>query len=288
MADLAMFFRLNVEHTYFRSRKNINLGFRPVGLTVLLISKYIVYFLERGNGFELYADLDRLKMLYEYLQEEETDHLEFIMDIKDRDFLNYTELDISPGSFMLLRNPDKDIAAGEVLALHQDDFVSENDLAALSSEAALNIPGELFLKPDSLALIQVPLRKKGDDIELVDGNGKLISSAGIIKFQARSTFWKYIFISKEDPQFDSMQVVDSTGQITFSKMVVEDGPEGSLTYVAESDATIPLREISDHQFQLKGTQNGTEHTIIQRLAAPNPDYLSRVNGKLFSTIFIYY
>jgi hypothetical protein len=125
-------------------------------------------------------------------------------------------------------------------------------------------------------------------VTLTSEDGKLISSALAIKFNARSTFWKYLIYIREDSEFDSIQVNDPSGQINFSEMRVEEDPEGRLVYITESKSKIPLQEISDYQFQLKGKQNGIEQILIPRLAEPNPDYLSRDNGNLFSSIFIYY
>jgi hypothetical protein len=291
MNDPAMFFRLRVEHTYFKNKNNLRIGFLPVGLSALLISKYILYFLERRDGFELYIDMKRLDMLSEILLEENTDHLEFIMMLKNGDFLNYTELDIPKSSFLVLKTPDIVNPVnpdGEAIALHQADFVSAADLTDFSSAAARNIPKEFFLKPNSFALIQLPFSKEENNETPVVVNGKINSFTGSIKFQARLTFWKYLFFPMEDSQFESIQVVDSKGQIRFPEMHEEEYSEGRLAYVTESDIRIPLQEISDYEFQLKGIQNGIEQTIIQRLAEPNSDYLSRENGKLYSTVFIYY
>jgi hypothetical protein len=288
MNDLAMFFRLQVEHTYFKKKRNLNLRFVPVGVAVNLINRFMLYFLERQDGFELYLDVSRMHILSEILSEENTDCLEFIMIMKHMNFLNYTEPDIPKGSFLLFQNTNPVAAAGDLIPLHHSGFVSEDDLAYLTSEATRNIPGEFVLKPNSFALIRIPIRKKDNEVALVAADGKLLATSGIIRFRARSTFWKYILQAKEDLQFDSLKIIDSKGQVKFSNMVAGQDAEGSRVYVTESESMIPLQEISDYQFQLKGTQNGTEHTIIQRLAEPDPDYLSKDNGKLYSTIFIYY
>jgi hypothetical protein len=288
MTNPTLFFRLHVEHTYFKSRKSMNLEFSPVGLTAMLISKFILYFLERSNGFELYIDMNRFNHFTDYLREEGAEWLGVIMTMKDRGFLNYTELDIPKGSFLLLKTSLPADTDTETIKLHHSDVVGASDLAELSSEAGANIPGEFHQKPTSFAFIQIPFRKKGDEIELTDRNGNLNALSGVIMFEARSTYWKFILIPREELQFDSMQVTDTNGEVTFTKMAAGKDVQGSAAFISESLERIPLREISDYQFQLSGLQNGTNHTIIQRLAEPHPEYLSKVNGKLYSTIFIYY
>jgi hypothetical protein len=287
MTSLALFFSLFVEHGYFRKKQNLFLDFIPLGITTLLINKDLLFLRKRADGFELYPDMKRAGMIAEYLTEENSDCLEFLMAIKNHDFLNFTEPDIPGGSFLLLQKPGRS-SPGKPVLLHQSDFVSAGDLADLSSGEASAIPQEYLLKPFSFALIRVPLSRKGREVKLTDKNGTLVATTATIRFMARSTCWKYLFKTMEEPQFDTMQVVDAKGQYKFSKMVAGQDADGSIMHVAESVGNIPLREISDYHFQLKGIQNGIEHTIIQHLAEPNPDFLSRVNGKLTSTIFIYY
>jgi hypothetical protein len=288
MTSPSLFFRLQVNHNYFRKRQNFPLDFIPLGTAVMLMSKDLVYLRKRADGFELFLDTTRLSMLPEYLADADTDCLEFIMVLKNRDFLNFTELDIPYGSFLFLKTRDESAISGEMVTLHHAEFVSSDDLTNLSDASAAALPKEFLLKPNSFALIQIPFAKKSRDFIFGDKNGAVISITGSISFRARSTYWRYQFRSKEDQQFDAMQVIDLNGQFTFSEMVAGKDFDGSSMLVTESNERIPLQEISGYHFVLKGTQNGIEHTIISHLAEPGPDFLTRVNGKLSSTIFIYY
>jgi hypothetical protein len=288
MPGMDLLYRLRVEHTYFRKRNKLKLGFQPLGFCKSLITKHLLHFNELPDGFDLYSEKDKTDLIEQILKEENPDHLDFLMEIKSHDFLNFTELDMQKGYHLILKKPENSEPVKGVIPLHKSDFVSSADLVDFSFKQPENIPKELLVSPDAYALIYLPVNRSEEIHNMTEDQGNHLTTHVIIRFKARSTYWKYLISAANGNRFDSLQVVDSSGQIGFTAMQMETDPEGYRFYSTVSDVALPLQEISENVLQLKGTQNGIEQMIISRLSAPNTNSLYRENGKLFSKIFIYY
>ena len=115
-----------------------------------------------------------------------------------------------------------------------------------------------------------------------------------IRFEARSTYWKYFIASKYLNGLDQVEIQSPDTDISFT------GPEevtlvnGDKAFSFLSEKVLPLQEFPQHVFQLKkgnGPGESGGRMLLDRLPVPSVQSIipeSRSNGsKIFSEIFVY-
>lgn len=166
--------------------------------------------------------------------------------------------------------------------LSDSEFVNVQDLVSVNDSKIFPYKKNINSRRAPLGLIKINLS------DLFDDRSKLIvCNSYNLKFKARSSFWRYNIINRNNKPFDTFNITDVKSQISFSV--------GDLFQLSSSDCAIPLtsnkqivmKEIPDNQFNLLGYSNKSEVLLIKNLEFPNIKNLTKEKNRDISNIYIY-
>ncbi|HEY8400999.1 MAG TPA: hypothetical protein VIK89_07040, partial [Cytophagaceae bacterium] len=114
-----------------------------------------------------------------------------------------------------------------------------------------------------------------------------------IHFGARSTFWKYLLISKYNSNLKNTIINSGGSEVKFkgpSEVKMRNGAD-ALEFVSETPLT--LKEKPDYRFQLKSVKAGAANgkTIMDKLPLASAEVIRpesrNEDSKIFSEIIVY-
>lgn len=264
--------KVNFNHSYFADGVFNALAVNVSDDTARQMNNYGLFLKPFKGGFHLLYDENfggvartRQGMLSEGLT------LQFTLVLKDNLFFNYTaDVPAQPGKQVYYFSNKQKIAGG---LLHTGDFVSTEDIMAVA-----DMQQQFFVKPFAILELQLT-----PDIE----------SECFIKFQSRSTFWRYILMSNHLQQLNSPAIIDSENSSAFGQALSVNLPGNKEAKAFISGNQIRLSQYPAKTFQLaENYQEGSSKykVIIRALPQPDINAISKLpnnNSINFSDIFIY-
>ncbi len=189
----------------------------------------------------------------------------------------------------------KEVAPGGSLAINNTHlplglyFLYENEALKDSFVLYTNVP---ILKP--VGIIDISLTGSIKE-ELIDG----IKSFDIpfysykVVFNSRSTFWKYLLISKYNTGLKNTVIDSGSGDLKFSGPQEVKLNNGASAIMFISDQPLPLKQRYDYRFQLKNVKNGSSggKVIMDKLPFASFEMIKPESrdekSKIFSEIIIH-
>ncbi|MHB8208142.1 hypothetical protein [Mucilaginibacter sp.] len=195
--------------------------------------------------------------------------LDFTLILTDSLFYNYTadapaQIDQSIYFF----NNSLNLAG----SLHADDFVSENDVQPITY-----FTEQFFVKPFAKIILAL--------------NSEL-QNEYTIKFNARSTYWRYILMSNYLQELNSPAIIDTDSANTFGVPSKVNLPGNIQVNAFTSGNALQLSQRPTKAFQLAEnyeTSSSKYRVVIRSLPYPDISVISRLpnSASNFSDIFIY-
>lgn len=140
-----------------------------------------------------------------------------------------------------------------------------------------------------LAYIEIALTRGNTEnflSSLIDN--QLIPSRGLIRFESRTTYWRYFIVPKYNIATDRFQIFTNDRKVEFSGPEEVKLPSGEKAYVFLSGISLPLMQKVTHNFQLK---NKDGKVLVQRLPVAAIDQIipevQHGVSKNFSDIKVY-
>lgn len=239
---------ISLGHEYFHDGRFTRFNISPLAETAGYLNRRGLLYKITGNNFRLILEnqIDpeaRLNHLYE-----EKFKLRFALTITDPYFYNYTSglsAHISSSLYYFSN------ATASRKRMHQENFAGEADAKPVTDFA-----GEYFVKP--FAIIELQLKEK-------------MQPEVNIRFQARSTVWKYIVTSEYLHEFDKLAIISPEG-ITFTGPESTQLPNSTPVLVFSSSDPIKLSERPSNNFSLVDNYvpGGNRHRVLKRVL-PAPD-----------------
>jgi hypothetical protein len=266
-------FDFSFRHGYFDAAVPDCFRVEPDGETAGYLRNQNILFKPKADGFTVFFesennDLKRTRQ--DVLSEKRA--LRFLVALRDPLFYNYTtptpeNVANSVFYFNGIHSQERD----KEQRLHAEDHVSAADLKSLAE-----VKGDFFVRP--FAVI---------DLEL----STALSAGLTIRFQEKSTYWRYLLVSDHLKDLHEPAVVN--GSVLFDgpqKVLLPDNTE-ALAFVSQQP--ISLQRRSNKKIQLlenfdKATQKGK--VVLRALPAPDVNIISLVpkerTGAEFSEIII--
>ncbi|WP_448699252.1 hypothetical protein ACFGVR_19985 [Mucilaginibacter sp. AW1-3] len=197
--------------------------------------------------------------------------LQFTLILKDNLFFNYTaDVPEQPAKSVYYFSNKQKPEGG---LLHAGDFVSIADVLAVA-----DLKQQFFVKPFAIIELQIT-----PDLQ----------TECAIKFQSRSTFWRYILMSNHLQQLNSPAIIDSDSSSAFGEPLTVSLPGNKEAKAFVSGNQMQLSQYPAKTFQLaENYQEGSSKYKVVIRALPQPDIstiskISNHNTTNFSDIFIY-
>lgn len=220
--------------------------------------------------------------------------LDFRVEPRDPRFRDYTAPGpVPPGRILAFDSregspPRED----EPVRLSRRERVSEEDLVDTDSERLAPVLTSRDRRLPPVAVVS---------IHLADARGRLLvpdpgdeGTIWRVDFQARQTYWRYLFLGALAR--DGASVTDSDRETEFEPHGETRLPGDRRALAFRSTTPIPLRERSDRRFQLRldgssgSSSNGNGRVLVKRLPVASPEGLRRetIDGSpaLVSDIFV--
>jgi hypothetical protein len=195
--------------------------------------------------------------------------LDFTLVLTDPLFYNYTadapaQIDQSIYLFNNSLNPSG--------SLHSGDFVSEDDVQPLSF-----FNEQFFVKPFAKLILAL---------------NSSLQNEYTIKFNARSTYWRYILMSNYLQELNSPAIIDTDSTNAFGAPLKVDLPGNQQVNAFTSDKALQLSQRPVKAFQLAENYEPSStkyRVVIRSLPYPDISAISRLPNSTsnFSDIFIY-
>jgi hypothetical protein len=209
--------------------------------------------------------------------------LNFIVSLTDLLFFNFTDI-IQKKGYAFYLKPNLKTGSTDNYLLSKNEFISPDDLRPVTDSVFKGYIRKSGTISDSLGLIEINLT----DI----GFGKTgINHAPVcftLNFNAKTTYWRYHVITKNNIRYDNLSIRDSLNKITFSKAKETILSNGQTSGQITSEQTIALNESANHHFSLYGTLDKTERLIIKNLSHPDIKHLNIEKNKNISEMYVYY
>jgi len=196
---------------------------------------------------------------------------QFTLILRDNLFFNYTDDVPEQLSTSVYYLGNQQNTAGE--ALHHGDFVSLKDVVAVT-----DLKQQFFVKP--FAILELQLAPD-------------LPAECFIRFQSRSTYWRYILMSSHLQQLSSPAIIDGDSVNAFGESSNITLPGNKEVKAFVSGGLMQLSQYPARTFQLaENYQEGSlKHKVVIR-ALPQPDIaaISKIpnhNSTNISDIFIY-
>ena len=151
------------------------------------------------------------------------------------------------------------------------------------------------IKQPPLALVQVELTydMKKELLNSIDIGQPLPFYNFNINFRARSTFWKYMVVSKYVKDMKGTTIFSEKKGVSFSTPEEVKLVDGEMALSFSSNEALPLMEYSNFHFQLRKKNGGAaaNKVLVKRLPVPPIDSIKPetrdANSKIYSEILIY-
>jgi hypothetical protein len=275
MGTFLPLFSIVVEHSYAVDMICRQLDFVPSPWTAALVHKAGLVVKKRNGGIIVFYDRERSDAAELYLEGSD-DGRGFCYKVfcTDPNFMNITSPAIFRQDAILHFHSRKIGAVGPgPVNLHSGEWVSDDDFEPLDSPqfAGLFDARDRCRKPHFCVTV-------GEDIQLEDSalNQNPTACPELrIRFRSRETLWKYYLIG--DMNRKDIYISDKNGEVTFVSAGDALLSDNRTAAVFVSDKPLPLKEISECNFQLreKGPANGK--VLIKRLPVASALLIDRNN-----------
>lgn len=255
-------------HSYFDNEIPNCFTVEPTAETFVTLRNHSIIFKNKGSGFTLvYESRNNLNTITKDEITSLADKLTFAVKLKDDYFFNYTSVDstnVANSIFYFHNNFET------TDLLHANEYVTEENLVL-----AEEVSPQLFTKP--FAIIELQLNKVKTD-------------RYFIKFQEKSSYWRYLLVSDHFKMLTTPAVLNS--MIPFSGPKEITLPNNAKALSFESEVPISFKQRSDKQFQLVenyDTDAGRGKVVVKNLPHPNVRIISKLNtnqDKVYSEIII--
>ncbi|WP_179412983.1 hypothetical protein HDF19_11305 [Mucilaginibacter sp. E4BP6] len=199
----------------------------------------------------------------------ETLTLDFTLILTDPLFYNYTaDAPVQIDQSIYFFNNSLNLAG----SLHTDDFVSENDVQPLTY-----FTEQFFVKPFAKLILAL-------------NSG--LQNEYTIKFNAKSTYWRYILMSNYLQELNNPAIIDADSTNAFGIPAKVNLPGNLQVNAFTSGDALPLSQRPAKAFQLAEnyeTSSSKYRVVIRSLPYPDISAISRLpnSSSNFSDIFIY-
>lgn len=168
---------------------------RPTVETHTLLKNYKMAFKMTQTGFKVYIKVKETEETYPFLKVPSDLNLNFLVNINDYQFENYTDLDFAANQVFLFSNvrPSTEPPTFEYLPkINNNKLISNAFLVSEETSAHLISTLQPAEKQGLFGLVS--LNMKGDNVSgnLVQNDGKMLNPNFKIHFDNRKTLWKYI------------------------------------------------------------------------------------------------
>ena len=217
--------------------------------------KYVLY-IDSANNLE-----ERLQFLIKDIAENK-DVLSFLLTSANQYFTTFTKyVDIkSTNQLIKLSIPAGDEA---ILTYKLDTLPRTEGNTSFEKEILKKHPG---------ALIYISLDTANTNSDVLLNKVKNFSPVKInIEFEAKSAYWKYIFLPRSNKSLD-LSVVDTKQLINFTKIEWSEFINGQTAGISYSDKEIIFSEKYLFHFQLWKNYFNGKSLIIDQLPFPNPGH----------------
>jgi len=282
MAGYKTLFNVNLQHSFFNENQCRVLSILPTNFTQSFFHKADLVFNTFKQGITISYNTDFTASLEAYLDDNII--LSFIIKSTDPFFYSYTDLKHLNGKSLYF---DSELTheKGEILILSKEDFVTANDERIITDK----VFDDVFTKVDKtstpLGVINIRLANLISGDEIIE---PYISREYIISFKARSTFWRYNFIKKNDIEYDELLIQDIDNKLEFNNGIKVSLSNGVLANQIISKQPIKIREFSDYQLNLVGIKNNQIKVLIKRLSIPDAKQIIIEKEKMISELYVYY
>lgn len=240
---------VSVEHGYFADGLWHGLNFVPLEETARLMERNGLLVRQAGNGIAVFYDELMQERL---LHDGELLPLRFNVYVQDRTYATYT----SP----TLRREDTvpvfGNRRGDGPLLTAGEFAGDADFRPVDELVALGLLDRRDFRgaPDFMV-----------GIETVVGEDAVSVPAYRIRFEARSSYWKYHLLGNMNRE--GLYIVDLDNRIEFEPRGEAMLPGNRRSRVFMSTQRVPVLEQSNYRFQLREQGTGREKILIKRLPA---------------------
>lgn len=209
--------------------------------------------------------------------------LKYKLSLSDLLFFNFTDIIYKKGYAFYL-NPNLTNGQKDKSLLSKNEFVSSDDLKLATDDVFHGHIRKSDPISDFIGLIEINL----SDIGFSKTETNFVPISFNLNFNAKTTYWRYHIISKNDIKYDNLSIRDSLNKITFSKVKETTLSNGETAGQITSEQTIALNESTNHHFNLYGTLDKMEKLIIKNLRHPDIKNLSIEENKNISEMYVYY
>jgi len=197
--------------------------------------------------------------------------LQLTLTLKDSLFFNYTADVPEQLSKSIYYFSNQTVS--QTGLLHAGDFVSAKDIVAVT-----DVDQQFFVKP--FAILELALTPD-------------LQSDCFIRFQSRSTYWRYILMSGHLQQLNSAAIIDGDGGSAFGESlnVTLPGNKQVKAFVSGSQMQLSQQPVKTFQLAENYQEGSLKYKVVIR-ALPQPDIsaISNIpnhNSINISDIFIY-
>jgi len=285
MKKFNLLFNIDVKHPFFSDGFCGRLEFIPGTACSRLLKNTGALLRTNPRGLEIHFDQTKLDILNLYAQDKD-DPMVFCFKVFSRDpyVTNYTDLASFPkNSVLFFDNRRAPNTGADSISLNQEQFVSMQDFAAITSEPL-----------DKILSRQDRIKKPFFIVNIAVSEAHLARPDQPrhygIEFAARKTRWKYFLLNELAKK--NLYISDSKNEVEFEKLNDSRRIGEKCAVVFRSTTALPLLENSHYRFQLKEMNSGHGRTLINRLPVASPDLvcLERLQNEEITTseIFINY
>lgn len=282
MASYKTLFNVNLQHSFFNESECRVLSFIPTNFTTRFLHNADLVIKTVKQGISVSYNTDFTKSLEAYFD----DDIVFSFIIKSRDpyFYNYTDFDHVKGKslyFNSAQTREKD----DELILSNEDFVTAIDEKVIDD----NVFDDILSKQDRISNpVGIVIIRLSDLITEDIIPSSYIAKKYRINFNAKSTFWRYNLIKRNDIDYDKLFIQDIEQKIKFDQKGQVSLSNGVIANQIESDQAIMLKEFSDCQLNLIGIKDKKEKILIKRLNVPDTKQYKIEQEKKISDLYVYY
>ena len=244
--------KVNFSHSYFSDGVFNRFSISPTDATYKILKNHDLILKFFNGGFYILYDKNfagTTRTTEDLMAEKLT--LNFTLTLTDSLFYNYTagvpaQIDQS----IYLFNNSLNTAG----SLHANDFVSADDVQPLSF-----FTEQFFVKPFAKFILAI-------------NSG--LQAQYTIKFNARSTYWRYILMGDYLQQLNKPAIIDNTNAGTFGAATKIDIPGQAQANAFISGDVLPLSQRPAKIFQLaENYEPGSSKYKVVIRSLPNPDIM---------------
>ena len=314
-------------HAYYSDMKCKDLQIVPTQETANLLKNYQLIFKQNldGDGFKIaYLKGEESKNVMAVLDKMITQTLRFTISVKNKLFLNFSDLSLGYDKIMCISNHNKTAdKKGEVFdVLSQKEMLKKLDTSDLNNLLRTNTA--VRIRNDKNEVTTLP--NQGSPVYLKQGRytmetdknteyyvGESLNDWGVLEitieslkshytrqkdnpksityqipFEARATYWTYIVATYGDTVYEDYQIECETNKkITFHRGEDYTHSSGKKCPTFVSDTPIPIHQRHKEVFILKLIKKGKNNIRNVRLAVASNREIVPIKGKGYqSVIFV--